>query len=85
MSEEIKTFNLDKYGSKVNEELEQLYKKYRGKIYELTKEFANECVDYNIEFTSAYGLFLSFMMQGLSGAYFERQVEDLPKVHINCQ
>ncbi len=83
MSKEIKTICLDKYGSKVNDELKQFYKKYQDKIYELTKEFANECVDQNIEYTSAFGLFLSFMMQGLSCAYFERHGEDLPKVYLN--
>lgn len=79
----MKTICSDKYGMKVTEELKPFIDKYNDKIRNLTKEFANDCIEKDIEYNSAYGIFLSMVMGELSSSYFQKSIDDLPRVCVD--
>ena len=79
--DKIKTICADKYGIETTEELKPFANKYLNKIRELANEFVNECVDQDIENSSAYGMFLSMVMGELTMAYGKRCLRDLNQKH----
>lgn len=79
----MKTICSDKYGTKVTEELKPFIDKYNDKIRKLTEEFVSDCIEKDIEYNSAYGIFLSMTMGELSSSYFQKSIDDLPRVCID--
>ncbi len=65
----LKTICSDTYGMETTKELQQLIDKHKAAIFEVAKNFAEDCMKMNIEYCSANGIFLSFAMGELTAAY----------------
>lgn len=79
----MKTICSDKYGMNITEELKSFVDKYNNKIHKLAEEFVSDCIEKDIEYSSAYGIFLSMTMGELSSAYFQKSIDNLPRVYID--
>lgn len=63
---ELKTFTVDSYAGKENEEFCELMRKYESKITELCNDFVTECNSNNIESCSSNGWFIDTIVYTLS-------------------
>lgn len=67
--EKLKTICSDIYGMETSKEMQDLMDRHSNKIYEVAKDFAEDCVRNNVEYCSAYGIFSTIAMGKLTAAY----------------
>lgn len=66
---QLKTICSDVYGMEDSKEFVEFGKKYAKTMYDVAENFVNDCVEKNIEYCSAKGMFWSLAMAQLTTAY----------------
>ena len=60
-----------------SKEMQDLMDRHSNKIYEVVKDFAEDCVKNNAEYCSAYGIFLTIAMGKLTAAYSKLHYQNI--------
>lgn len=64
----MNTFTVDTWYGKTNEEMNELEAKTRERLAIVAEQFIKDCIDKNIEVSSADGFFYSLVFQQLTEA-----------------
>lgn len=75
----MKTFTLDSLNGKLNPDIQWIEAQTREKLREVINDYVKNCIENDIEMTSADGLFFEMVIQELTMSRVKQTVENIQR------